>query len=300
MFFANTQDLDKELGVFTGTLKNIPGDIFKTTEHIFVGDTKDGGASMWLRKPNTDDSEAKRYKGRANDDNGYAMQAIPYDWPTPELLTGYSTRTKAPINIWCRCGGVKLLWDPSSYDGIKDEDLPWFVDPITHKALAGFCACESCRLFGGADVWNWGFAELKDINFLNKGPGFPDSSGALRALVDAKDPSIGTLTYFASSTDAQRYFCSDCSACVFYAWDERDFIVDIALGVLEASDGARAEGSLSWALRGAISHLDKNAGGWRYDQFQRVIEEGEKWRITRSYSKNWRRQAREEAEAWGE
>ncbi|KAF2443127.1 hypothetical protein P171DRAFT_433456 [Karstenula rhodostoma CBS 690.94] len=295
IFFASTQKPNEKLVVSTGTLKNAPGDFFKITKHQFVGDTGDGGASMWLRKPNTDGTEAIRYSKRAQDDNGNPAQAISYDWPSPDQLTGYAAKTKDPVHIWCRCGGVNLRWEPPSYEGIKDEDLPWFVDPNTHKALAGFCACESCRLFGGVDVWTWGFAELKDIHFSNKEPGFPNSSDALRALVDARDPSVGSLTYFASSSDAQRYFCSNCSASIFYAWDERKFMVDVALGVLEASDGARAEGSFSWAFGGAISHLEENAGGWRYDQFQRVMKEGEDWRISRGYPKNWRRLAREEA-----
>lgn len=296
VFFANKQEPNKELGVFTGTLKNAPGDFVKITEHIFVGDTKDGGASMWLRSPNADGTEAQRYKVRAEDEQGRPVEAIPYDWPSPDKLTGYAAKNNDPVHIWCRCGGVNLLWEPSSYDGKKNEELPWFVDPNTHKALAGFCACESCRLFGGADIWTWGFAELKDIHFVNNEPGFPDSSDALRALVDAKDPSIGSLTYYASSFDAQRYFCSNCSACIFYAWDERKFMVDVALGVLEASDGARAEGSFSWALGGTISHLEENAGGWRYGQFQRVMKESDAWRVSRGYPKNWRRLAHEEAE----
>jgi hypothetical protein len=295
MFFANTQEPDKELGLFTGTLKNAPGDLVKITNHIFVGDTADGGASMWLRKPNADGTEAKRYMERAEDDSGSPAEAIPYDWPSPDELTGFDVKKEDTVHIWCKCRGVNLLWQPPSYDGIKSEELPWFVDPNTHKALAGFCACESCRLFGGADVWNWGFAELKDIKFNGTQPGFPDSSNALRALIDAKDPSVGTLTYFASSSDAQRYFCSNCSASIFYAWDERNFMVDVAMGILEASDGARAEGSFSWAYGGAISHLEENAGGWRYELLQRVIREGEDWRVSRGYPKNWRRLARQNA-----
>ncbi|KAJ4359948.1 uncharacterized protein N0V89_000507 [Didymosphaeria variabile] len=295
IFFANKQETDKELGLLTGTLRNTPGDVVKITNHIFVGDTQDGGASMWLRKPNADGTEAKRYRERAETDKGESAEAVLSDWPPHNSLTGSEAKKEGPVPIWCKCKGVSLVWQPGSYNGIKDDELPWFVDPATHKALAGFCACESCRLFGGVDVWNWGFAELKDIRFANKQPGFPASSDALRALVDAKDPSIGTLTYFASSSDAQRYFCSNCSASVFYASDDRTFMVDVALGVLGASDGARAEGYFSWAYGGAISHLEENSGYWRYDLFDRVAKEGERWRIDRNYPKNWRRLAREKA-----
>ncbi|KAJ4292069.1 hypothetical protein N0V90_009968 [Kalmusia sp. IMI 367209] len=297
MFFADTQDLDKQLGVFTGTIKNDPGDLVKITSHIFVGDTKDGGASMWLRKPNPDRTEVMRYKERAEKENGKPAEALPYDWPPSDYLTGFELKKNVPVPIWCKCKGVNLMWHQGNYNGTTEKQLPWFVDPATRKALGGFCACESCRLFGGVDVWNWAFAELKDISFsdMTQEPRFPDSSTDLQALVDAKDPSIGTLTYYTSSPGVQRFFCSNCSACIFYGADDRSQMVDVAIGVMEASDGARAEGYLSWAYGGAISRLDENTGGWRGDLLSRVAEEGEDWRISRGYPKNWRRLAREGA-----
>lgn len=295
LFFAQTQDQDQALGLFTGTLKNDPGDIIKITSHIFVGDTQDGGASMWLRHPNADGSEAKRYTERDVNNKGEKAEAIPRDWPSAETMSGFDAKHGGPVPMWCKCKGVNLLWQPRSYDGKKDTELPWFVDPRTHKPLAGFCACDSCRLFVGVDIFNWGFAELEDISFANGQSGFPDSSVDLRALVDAKDPSLGTLTYYASSPDAQRYFCSNCSASIFYAWDERAFMVDIAPGLIEAPDGARAEGTFSWALGGTFSHLGDNIGGWREGLFDRVAKESEEWRIEREYPKHWRRLAREEA-----
>lgn len=295
MFFCNTKQPEEELVILSGTLRNDPIDPVKIKHHIFVGDTKDGGASMWLRKPNADGNEVKRYYARPEDDTGKAAEPIPSDWPPPDTLTAYHTKTEGAVPIFCKCKGVSLDWAPGGYDGMKDNELPWFVDPTTHKALGGFCACESCRLPGGCDVWTWGFAELKHISFTDKREGFPDSSTELRAMVDAKDPSLGTLTYYASSSDAQRYFCSNCSATIFYVWDERTFMVDFAIGVLGASEGARAEGNLSWAYGGSISHLEENRGGWRYGLFQRVMKEGEDWRIVRGYPKNWRREAREKA-----
>ncbi|KAF1976136.1 hypothetical protein BU23DRAFT_551631 [Bimuria novae-zelandiae CBS 107.79] len=295
MFFAHTAELEHKLGVFTGTLKNDPTDLVKITNHIFVGDTKDGGASMWLRKPNTDGNEAQRYKARDKDERGAPAEPIPYDWPPSHSMTGFEAKTNSPIPIKCKCKGVNLVWQPGTYDGKKVSELPWFVDPSTHKALAGFCACESCRLTGGCDVWNWGFAELKDISYATTQSSFPSSSTDLKALVDAKDPSLGTLAYYASSPDVQRFFCNHCSATIFYASDDRTFMVDIALGVLEAQDGARAEGVFSWAYGAAISHIKENEGGWRYELFQRVTKEGEEWRISRGYPKNWRILARERA-----
>jgi len=297
MFFGFPQDSDKPLGVFTGTIQNDPGDLVKIEEHIFVGDTKDGGASMWLRKVNADGSEAPRYKERKENDKGEPGDSYPFEWPSADDMPGFHKVTSESLPIRCKCKGVDLVLHRGNYEGKSEKDLPWFIDPETHKLLAGFCGCESCRLFGGVDTWTWAFAELENITFPDKAkqPLFPNSTADLKALIDAKDPSVGTLTYYASSPDVQRFFCSNCSACVFYGADDRKHMVDVAIGVLESPDGSRAEGFLSWAYGRGVTRLDENKGGWRHDFFVRMMEEGEEWRERRGYPKNWQRKRREDA-----
>ena len=295
LFTSNPKDPDQSLGVFTGTLDNIPEDLIKIVEHIFVGDTKDGGASMWMRSVNADGEEAKRFTERSQDGT---VDPLPIGWPANETMTGFETWKDDTVRILCKCEGVDLLWHKGNYEGKKKEELPWFIDPTTHKSLAGFCSCDSCRLFSGVDLCNWTYGELKYISFPTSGTPndkpFPSNTSDLKALVDVKDPSIGTLAYYASSPDVQRYFCGSCSASIFYAVDDRLEIVDVAIGVLRASDGARAEGFLSWAL-GVIGHIVDSKGGWRYGLLERVTKEMEEWRIERGYPKCWRRVEREEA-----
>jgi hypothetical protein len=117
---------------------------------------------------------------------------------------------------------------------------------------------------------------------------FPKSSHELKAFVDRKEPAIGSLAYYASSTGVLRFFCSTCSATFFFAEDKRPDLLDVSVGLLDAPDGARAEGFLSWSL-GKIDFKDDAHGGWRAGLFDRVEEECEKWRVARSYPKNWRR-----------
>ncbi|KAF2684277.1 hypothetical protein K458DRAFT_366560 [Lentithecium fluviatile CBS 122367] len=294
LFFTNPKDPNEPLGIATGALENTPEELVKIVHHIFVEDTKDGGASVWMRKVNKDGVEAKRFKERSRGENA---EEYPADWPAAETLTGYETRRDESVPIRCKCEGVDLVWHRGNYEGKKKEELPWIIDPTTHKSLAGFCACDSCRVSGGIDVCNWAFGELENISFnASANKTFPNNSNELRALVDAKDPSIGTLTYYASSPDVQRYFCSNCAACIFYATDDRPQIVDIAVGVLRASDGARAEGFLSWAF-GVFSHIGDSKGGWRHGFFERVAKESDEWREERGYPKNWLRVAREQAAA---
>jgi len=71
--------------------------------------------------------------------------------------------------------------------------------------------------------------------------------------------------------------------------------VDVAVGLLDAPDGARAESFLSWGLGGPFSWMEDTKGGWREGFMQRVRAEAEEWRIGRGYPKSWRRLAMEEA-----
>jgi len=299
MFWETPGDPESELGIFTGTLENSKGDLVKTTSHIFVEDTRDGGATMWLQKPNADGSDAKRFKLRTDGEE------YPPDWPAPEDLTGFEAKKEDTLPIWCKCKGVNFELHRGDYTNTKNEDLPWFIDPRTHKNLIGFCACDSCRLASGMEIFNWTFSEIKHISIpslSSSSVSFFKSSSELKALVDAKDPRVGTLTYFASSHDVQRYFCATCSATIFYAVNDRPSMINVAIGVLDASDGARAEGFLSWAF-GAVGQRGKKAdtdGGWREGFVRRVEHESEDWREKRGYPKNWRREEREKAEARGE
>jgi hypothetical protein len=178
---------------------------------------------------------------------------------------------------------------------MNQEALPWNVDPTTHKLLADFCGCDSCRLQSGLDVFTWAFAEMKQVSF-SKDPStpFPNHMADLNELIDAHDPAIGTLRYYKSSPEVSRYFCGNCSACIFYANGKRPTFVDIAVGVLEAPDGARAEGMLSWAYGVDVSFREDGDGGWREGLFSRVEKDAEEYRVARGYPRNWHRLKKDE------
>jgi hypothetical protein len=291
LFWQFLQDPDARLFVLLGTLRNDADVKVKLYRNIFVKDTRDGGASMWLRHPNADGSEAPRYAQQGGDEG----DILPYEWPGAEMWTGYEKKLEDTLPIRCRCGGVDMRLHRGNYAGKKKEELPWFVDPVTHKLIGGFCMCDSCRLAAGVDIFHWTYAEMKNISFAD-GTRLPESVRKLKELVDGNEKVVGTLTYYTSREDVQRYFCSNCSACVFYAVADRPDVLDVAIGLLDASDGARAEGFLSWNF-GGIGHAEDVKGGWREGLKTQVEKESERWRIERDYPKNWRRVAREEEEA---
>ncbi|KAH6641339.1 hypothetical protein F5144DRAFT_563253 [Chaetomium tenue] len=215
------------------------------------------------------------------------------------------------VPIRCHCGGIDLVLRAGEAQREFEEtqrrggELPWFVDPTTHKGLGSLDACDSCRTAAGSEVYNWTFAKLKHISFAGANQeGFPADTLQLKAAAEAKkgegrDPRLGTITFYASSPDVQRYFCGRCSATLFYAVDERPDIVDVAIGLLHSPDGARAESVISWSFGGDMTWRQDMIGTWREGLLHAVEKEVEEWRIERGYPKHWRRVAREEAKKSG-
>lgn len=291
MFFTFGKGRDDGyLGVFTGVLDNETIDLVKFANNIFVHDTLDGGASVWF-KHNADGSEIKSFAASDKSDH---PEVVSIGWPQSSDLTGYEVKKEDSIPIRCKCQGVDLVLHRGDYSNIKDSDLPSNIDPKTHKLDAILCACDSCRLQSGVDIFNWTYSEMKHISFGTSNKPFPTSKTELKNLVDAKDPDLGSLTYYQSSKDVERYFCSNCSACVFYAVDDREHLIDVAVGVLNASDGARAEGMLSWSYGARVGYREDGDGGWRQQVYDEVEKAAEDYRIARGYPKNWKRIAKDE------
>jgi hypothetical protein len=266
-----------ELGVFSGPLKNIDANLFRLKKHIFVGDTLDGGASVWLRRPNPDGQEVPRFKENSDQ--------IPWTWP--EKPQPQNDAESVPLV--CHCKGVNLRLHRAA----KRDDSKWFLDPRDkNKRLASFDACDSCRLHFGNDIVHWTFADLADVSQAD-GSAFPASMDRLKQAVDSGDPAVGTLACYQSSPDAQRYFCRVCSAAVFYLCDDRPEMADVAIGLLDSPDGARAEGLLSWNLGDTPVWVGDTKGGWREGLMKRVQNDAEEFRIAGGYPKGWHRLARE-------
>jgi hypothetical protein len=281
MFFADSKNIDSPLQAMTGTLTNAPADLVQFHRQIFVHDTVDGGASVWHHQ-NANGSEIKSYKLSTDGDD---TEELPRDWPPFSGLTGYEAKKEDSIPIHCKCRGIEFILHRGDYSDIPEDKLPSNVDPKTHKITALFCGCDSCRLQSGVDVFNWTYTDLKYITFSNSEKPFPASSYDLKKLVDENEPALGTLKYYSSSEDVDRYFCSTCSACIFYATTSRPTIIDVAVGVLDASDGARAEGFLSWAYGARMSSQEDGDGGWREKLFSNVVRCAEEYRVARGYPK---------------
>ncbi|RFU30671.1 hypothetical protein B7463_g5656, partial [Scytalidium lignicola] len=290
LMFYESQRYPSKLGVFTGTLRNIDADLIKLTKHIFVEDTLDGGASVWFRRPNPDGIEIPRFAQFAGD-KAMSSQVTSSSSTEPE-----SKQEQESLPLWCHCNGIQLKLHRGNYASKKREELPSFIDPRTNKPIVTFDVCDSCRLQFGQDIIHWTFVELANISQPDGGA-FPKTIAELKTAVDAGDPAVGTLAYYESSPPhIQRYFCKRCSATVFYASDNRPQTVDLPIGLLEAADGARAEGFLSWNYGGTPTWVDDTKGGWREGLVKRVLADAEAFRISQDYPKGWKRVQQEAKE----
>jgi hypothetical protein len=273
-------------GVMTGALSNDgPDGLVRIENHVYVGDTKDGGMSMFMRKPNGDGVEARRWMGLTS-----KSDQVAFDWPVG-MRPGSEVQNKpAEIPVRCHCGGVDLVFQRAKaeeeFSGKAKSALPWFVHPETKKLMASIDPCDSCRISSGVEFWTWTFVLLAHIGFPSKtgsnNSSFPKDTKELKAAVSKKgpdrDPRLGTLEYFASSEDVQRYFCSRCSASVFYAVDDRPELVDLAVGLLDSEDGARAESLLCWSMVKTLPKFvwrDDMLNGWRKPWLESVEAEAE-------------------------
>ncbi len=125
-----------------------------------------------------------------------------------------------------------LIADHLNQKGPEGE--PWWLQANGTRFLAGVCACNSCRLDTGTETIQWAFVPTVDIHL--------DAGGE-----KPFELPFGTLNAYGSSKGVVRYHCSVCGASVFFTSDQRENLVDVAIGLMAATEGARAESWLHWA-----------------------------------------------------
>ena len=290
------------LDVLIGALEcDAKSEVVRTVRHGFVKDTKDGGATPWSTKLASDQEPIPMWSGAPN-----KSELIQPEWLDAHEGGHDAADDKGldELPIVCHCHGVNLILRRGKADFASTDrgKLPWFIEPDTHRALASFDACNSCRKSFGINVMNWTFALLKHISFAldaGKDGTIPVSTRELEAAVSnpKRDERYGTLQFYNSSEGVQRYFCSRCSASVFYAVHDRPDMVDLAIGLLDSPDGARAESRLAWCLGAPPVWKGSIDGTWRQPFADLLTENAEAWRLRTDRKINWLRAQREEAKA---
>lgn len=261
MFWYNHRD--NSTSVLPGTLEDSDGMVTLKSQH-FVENTKDGGLSVWLPtvpvQPESDDTtDISRSINR-------------------DSLSRFQATGKNPLQLQCLCEGVQLLLsrpneasraarrppsvhftppftrrDPVEARDVQNEDTCWWLRS-RDRYLAGNCACTSCVKASGICAVQWAFIPRANITLMDGSP---------------LDDQAGTLQEYHSSPGAKRYFCGRCGASVFWTEAENSQVIDVAVGLLHAESGARAEDWLDWWTE-KVSH-DEDAPR---DPFVQALKEG--------------------------
>lgn len=243
--------------VMTGTLEAFDG-VLDLKGHEYIHDTLDGGFSDFMTT--SSERSLDRWSDGIND-----SPQLPLYWRSPELPKPLNPTARLPAH--CKCNGVRFYiarpslqsthasrpwpdllipyYSQHQQNATKPLDAAhetWWLRANKTKFLAGLCSCTSCRLASGMEITPWAFIPAIDISL--------DAEGhtPLPSVTGTATETFGSLATYASSSNVTRSFCSVCGAIVFFSETERSetTLLDVAVGLLEAAEGARAESWLEW------------------------------------------------------
>lgn len=229
--------------ITTGTLEKWDGEI-DVQGFVHLSDTLDGGFADFL--PSLNGKTVERWPGHFR--HG---EQLPPGWRAIQT-TQVNALPSDRLHAHCKCNGVQFWiarpsdqskqaecsWPdvlvPSTSGKTENPDNePWWLQANGTKFLAGTCACDSCRLASGTDIVEWAFVPTIDITL--------DAEGKVPF-----QRQFGTLRRYDSSPGVTRHFCARCGAMVFFESHDRPRLLDVAVGLLDAPEGARAETWLEW------------------------------------------------------
>ncbi|KAJ5473343.1 hypothetical protein N7475_002909 [Penicillium sp. IBT 31633x] len=226
--------------IFTEPNQNL----WEIRSHIFTSSSPDGGLSTIVSHI-----------------DGRQLDVIKPETPLEATAAGGTLQTdpnkaeSGELRAECHCGGVSFsISRPKSEFIASTASERWILPEDTSKWLASLDLCDDCRLVDGSNVIGWMFVPVDHIS-----PSLPE------------DLSIGSSKSYKSSEGVLRTFCGTCGATVFYSCHERPWIVDVAVGILRASEGVLIENWASWRTGRIASAED----GLRYDPgFSNALIEG--------------------------
>ncbi|KAK6072842.1 DUF636 domain-containing protein [Seiridium cupressi] len=191
--------------------------VYQIKSHVYTDSAPGGGLNDFL--PRIGDREMKVWNPK---DGSGALR---------EIKAEYGADGGECLRAECHCGGVSFTFPRPTEADLNDPDMKEFVSPTDkRKWVASIDACDTCRLTSGAHVISWTFIPLDRCE----------------PKIKRDDLLIGTMKTFESSPGVLRSFCGVCGADVFYSCEERTNIVDVAVGILRAPEGVRAENWLVW------------------------------------------------------
>ncbi|KAK7993745.1 hypothetical protein PG989_007126 [Apiospora arundinis] len=237
--------------------------------HGFPKSAPGGGLLDWVLEPDaTAATLQEKYIWFSPEDKDFPTSA------QPEFAADGTERLRAE----CCCGGVSFTVPRPSQAVVDDPYMGGYVvpslpapnDPTTtttakKKWKALLDLCRDCGRLSGASVVPWMLVPRVVVE-----PALPpDLQGA-----------FGTLKTYKSSEPNTRGFCGVCGASVFIATKRREptagqAIVNVAMGLLRAPEGVRAEDWVVW--RAGAPAWAEDAKGWDEEFTVALVEGHRRW-----------------------
>jgi hypothetical protein len=261
VFQSDTTTSNDDWSVATGVITDTPIDDTASRpewRHLHTEETLDGGLSICL-------GAAMASGGVATEEK--VLQGSCHCGNVSFHLTRPDESSLLPVS-----GFADLIYPYASTP--KEQvsnpgDVKWWLRANKTKYLAGTCACRSCRLISGFEVQSWTFVPRGNIFFQVPSEDKPlplDFS----ALWDA-----GVLCRYDSSPAVFREFCPRCGATVFWHDRHRPELMDVSIGLLRGTQGARAEAWLDWWTQRTsfAEEVRVDRSGWVADTAEALIED---------------------------
>ncbi|CAG8943092.1 unnamed protein product [Penicillium salamii] len=190
---------------------------------------------------------------------------------SPQAIAGSDSkppdRESKDLLAQCHCTGVSFLIARPSEEFIASPQSKGLISSSDkRKWLARMDLGDDSRLVSGANVISWMSVSADHIT-----PSLP------------KDLLIGSARAYCPTKDTLLVFCGTCGATVFSHSDERPEIVDVAMGIVRAPEGAMAEDWNVWETK-----VSQPESGMRYQAgFARALTEGmQRWGAERGHPRN--------------
>lgn len=218
-------------------------DIVAIKDHIFVGDTKDGGLANSMQSIESED-KIPCYTTWWDEGTNLTFK---FDNVTQPSIEVHADTDR--LHASCSCGSIKLQVSPPTDIQFRDPAVARWLNSDGTRYLALNCVCRYCRLAAGFPIVSNAYVMPENVHIVDQQGAettvFAYESSAKGTIdfdIDTQTISakLPTLKFDFSSPGIRRSFCGTCGASVFLEHTMRPQCVNIAVGILRAESGALA------------------------------------------------------------
>lgn len=220
--------------------------VLDVTCHAFVSDPADGGMAPFMTTLGGQDVPCFERDEQSNQLSHMDMQEL-----AQRSDTSLPSSLKDMLTAECHCGSVSVRIHQANHEDRSISQLDRFIakdkdGKPTGKHMAFCCVCRYCRSHSGTSLTPWIYVPQSQVINPHTGRVVALHREAQTDNGKAANEGLDALRHYWSSEDGCRSFCSVCGASVFYTYEHRQEIVNVAAGILRAEEGALARRWLSW------------------------------------------------------